>query len=337
MMRRPRSLRRSGGFTLVEAVMVIAIIGIIGGIVAVFIRAPILSYRDMVDRAELTDQADLALRRMARDIRLALPNSVRVNSTGDHPGDHLELLLTRSGARYLAAEDGLAPDQVLSFDNPADTSFSALSPPTTFTDVRIGDFVVVYNLGPGMSPGDAYNFDATGDINGNVGRANNKSGCPAASAATAAGNIARICALNPSPADTSATRTVLDPVLNMQVRNITLAGNPFARQDTPLQSPQQRFQVVSGPVSFYCAQNTDGRLALWRAWDYPITAAQAVPTGGKRALVATGLSTCDDIFAYGTAASQRTGLVRIALSLRGRTDSPATIRLVHQVHVDNTP
>jgi MSHA biogenesis protein MshO len=102
-------LRRSGGFTLVEAIMTIAIIGIIGGIVAVFIRAPILGYRDTVDRAELTDQADLALRRMARDIRLALPNSVRVNDSGDHPGSQLELLLTRSGARYMADDDGVPP------------------------------------------------------------------------------------------------------------------------------------------------------------------------------------------------------------------------------------
>jgi MSHA biogenesis protein MshO len=93
---------------------------------------------------------------------------------------------------------------------------------------------------------------------------------------------------------------------------------------------------VSSPVSFYCAQNADGRLALWRAWDYPIVKDQAVPTGGKRALVATGLTTCNDVFGYGTAA-RRTGLVRIALSLRGRTEAPATIRLVHQVHVDNTP
>jgi hypothetical protein len=35
-----------------------------------------------VRRAELTDQADVALRRITRDIRLALPNSLRVTTTG---------------------------------------------------------------------------------------------------------------------------------------------------------------------------------------------------------------------------------------------------------------
>jgi MSHA biogenesis protein MshO len=328
MTRRSILPRRSRGFTLVEAVLTIAILGIVAGMVAVFIRIPFLSYRDAVDRADLTDQADLALRRMARDIRLALPNSVRVNTTGAHPGDHLELLQTRSGARYLAAEDGVATSPALSFDDAASRSFTALLPPSSFAEVRVGDFVVVYNLGPGMAPADAYDLIGTGDVAGNVGGAGNKSGCPATSSATAAGNIARICAVG-------AVQN--DPALNMEVRAISLAGNPFARQQTPLPSPLQRFQVVSGPVSFYCAPDADGRLALWRAWDYPILPDQAIPSGGKRALVATGLTSCDDIFSYGAAASQRTGLVRIALSLRGRAESPAAIRLVHQVHVDNTP
>jgi MSHA biogenesis protein MshO len=315
MTRRPASPRRSRGFTLVEAVMVIAIIGIIGAIVAVFIRAPILSYRDTVDRAELTDQADLALRRMARDIRLALPNSVRVSKDGRH----LELLQTRSGARYLSADDGVPDNLVLSFDNKASSTFTAIGMPGSFAQVRAGDYVVVYNLGPDFDPADAYALAKT-----RVTR------CPTTETAAEAGNIACINA-----APVMSTQTINGQ--SLPTATITLAGNPFARQDTPLQSPVQRFQVISGPVSFYCAANTDGRLALWRAWGYPIAAEQAVPTAGKRALVATGLAACDDIFAYGTAASQRTGLVRIALGLRGRVDNAAAIRLVHQVHVDNTP
>jgi MSHA biogenesis protein MshO len=313
MTRRPGAPRRSRGFTLVEAVMVIAIIGIVAGMVAVFIRVPILSYRDTVDRAELTDQADLALRRVARDIRLALPNSVRVSD----PGDHLELLQTRSGARYLSADDGVPDGLVLSFDK-GSNSFTAVGMPNSFAQVRAGDYVVVYNLGQGFEPANAYALADTG-----VTR------CPTTQTAGAAGNIACI---NAAPA--MSTQTINGQKL--PTATITLAGNPFALQDTALQSPLQRFQVISGPVSFYCAAGPDGRPALWRAWNYPIAATQAVPAAGERALVATGLTSCKDLFSYG-AGAQRTGLVRIALELRGRADNPASIRLVHQVHVDNTP
>ena len=297
-------IRQSQGFTLVEAIIVIAIIGIIGAIVAVFIRVPILNYRDTVDRAELTDQADLALRRMARDIRLALPNSVRVNANGSA----LELLQTRSGGRYLAPDDGVDASLVLSFDDASNTSFTALAPPASFAQVRVGDYVVVYNLGEGYEPANAYQLP--------VGPAD-------------AGNIARISALAPST----------DSIGGQDVATVhlTLAGNPFANQDIQLQSPQRRFQVVSGPVSFYCAAQPDGTLALWRAWGYPVAAAQSIPGAGQRALVATRLTHCDHLFSYGSAAAQRSGLVGIALELHGRNDSASAIRLVHQVHVDNTP
>lgn len=304
--------RRAHGFTLVEAIIVIAIIGIIGAIVAVFIRAPILNYRDTVDRVELTDQADLALRRMARDIRTALPNSVRVSADGSA----LELLQTRSGARYLAADDGVDTSLVLSFDDAAKNSFAALAPPASFAQVRSGDYVAVYNLGEGYEPANAWQL------------ASGAGACPGGSAA-GAGNIAPISALAPAT-DTIGGQSV--PTMHL-----TLACNPFARQDIQLQSPRRRFQVVSGPVSFYCAARPDGTLALWRAWGYPIAATQAIPAAGQRTLVASRLTHCAGLFSYGTAAAQRSALVGIALELHGRNDSVPAIRLVHQVHVDNTP
>jgi MSHA biogenesis protein MshO len=316
MTHRPYRLRRARGFTLVEAITVVVIIGIIGAIVAVFIRAPIIGYRDTVARAELTDQADLALRRMARDIRLALPNSVRVNAAGDH----LEFLQTRSGARYISVEDGIDNNLALRFDNPAQTAFAALAPPASFGQVRAGDYVVVTNLGMGFAPANAYDLS---------------SACVSAGSGTGAGNIAQITRID---APSTATVNTDAGAVTLPVRGITLAVNPFACQSIPMVSPRQRFQVVSGPVSFFCTDAGNGTFTLWRAWDYPINAVQTIPSTGKRAMLAAGLTRCNGLFnADGNVALQRTGLVLLAIDMQGRNADAGKIRLVHQVHVDNTP
>jgi MSHA biogenesis protein MshO len=139
---------RKAGFTLIEAVMVIAITGIIGAILAVFIRAPVQAYFDVARRAEMTDIADTALRRISRDLHLALPNSVRV--TGGPTNFAIEFFQTRTAGRY-RAEKGAPTDNELVFSSGTDTSFDIIGPPMTFV---AGDQVVIYNLGiPGA---DAY-------------------------------------------------------------------------------------------------------------------------------------------------------------------------------------
>lgn len=157
-------LRRMAGFTLVEMIIVIVITGILAAIVAIFIRAPVQGYFDSVRRAELTDQADLALRRITRDVRLALPNSVRLSTVG---GVHyIEFIMTRSGGRYRDVSDGSTGGDFLSFTNAADLSFDVHGPLPAMTPGL--DFLVVFNLGPGNAPASAY---ANGDACANCNRA----------------------------------------------------------------------------------------------------------------------------------------------------------------------
>ena len=122
------------GFTLVEMIIVMVIMGIIGGMMAVFIKSPVQGYIDSARRAELTDIADTTLRRVTRDVRLSLPNSVRIGGSGTY----LEFILTSGGGRYRA--EGV---DNLDFAS-VDTSFDVLGPAVA---ANAGDSLVIYNLG----------------------------------------------------------------------------------------------------------------------------------------------------------------------------------------------
>ena len=134
---------RNGGFTLVEAIIVIVLTGILASAVAVFLRAPVQAYLDVARRAELTDIADTALRRIGRDLRLALPNSVRVTAGNTA----IEFIPVKSAGRYREA----GPGDILDFSSSADTSFDVIGPGV---DIQANDSIVIYNLG--ITGADAY-------------------------------------------------------------------------------------------------------------------------------------------------------------------------------------
>lgn len=144
---------KRAGFTLIEMVVAIAIMSIVAAAMAVFIRRPVESYVASVGRAELGDVADTALRRIIRDLQLALPNSVRVsNPGGAGTAFYLELLITSGGGRYRASPTGAGAGNILDF-TAADASFDVLSPMPAFAG---GESIVIYNLGSGFTGADAY-------------------------------------------------------------------------------------------------------------------------------------------------------------------------------------
>lgn len=141
-------MRRQQGFSLVELVVVIVLIGAIGGILAMQLGPTIQGYLDVGRRAGLTDAADTALRRIVTDVRAAVPNSLRL-----HGAQCLELVPTIDGGRYRTGPDvsnSRSGDAFLDYDAAA-SQFDVVTP---FARVpATGDLVVIGN----QNPEDVYN------------------------------------------------------------------------------------------------------------------------------------------------------------------------------------
>jgi MSHA biogenesis protein MshO len=305
------SRKHQAGFTLVEAITVMVITGILAGIMVLFIRRPVQSYVDTAARANMGDVAELALRRMVRELHAALPNSIRLSVVGGQ--SLLEFIPTKAGGLYLAVEDNAGAGSALSFTNQASLTFDIVGPvPAAPYGILAGDSIVVYNLGPGFQDADAY-ADSSGNGNGNR-----------AVVTAAAGK----------------TISFVDPYKP--------GNNPFANAAAagrvPNSSPGHRFNVATSPVTFACKNDpATGQGTLTRFWGYGFNTVQIDPStlpqnAVSSALMADNVLGCQ--FSIAAAANQHTGLIGISISLaRSTTGSNAleTVTLAHQVHVNNTP
>lgn len=89
---------RQSGFTLVELIVVIVVLGAITAGTALYVVRSMEAYSDTVRRDQLTSGARIAVEKMTRELRNALPNSVRVDSSG---GRHcIEFFPVESGSSY---------------------------------------------------------------------------------------------------------------------------------------------------------------------------------------------------------------------------------------------
>jgi MSHA biogenesis protein MshO len=255
-------------------------------------------YRDLALRTTLVNVAESSIQRMARDVRAALPNSLRISADSRS----LELIHTADGARYRAlpgtnpsTEDHTAASDWLDFGG--DAQFNVLGrfsfPGLSYgSPLAAGSRVVVY-------PTSVTTY-AQAAVGSNPG------------------------VITPS----STTLTIGDDVDEDQ---ITLSS-PFQFQ---FSSPRRRLYLIDTPVSYLCNL---GSATLTRHDGYGFAAAQPTdPTtpplnGGNTALVANRLSACQ--FSYIAGTPTRAGLVTIALTL---SEGGEQVQLLHQVHVESTP
>src|SRR6267143_2636082 len=159
---------RERGVTLIEMVIVIAITAIIAGAVSVFISLPVEGYADAARRAEMSDIADTALRRIRRDLRTALGNSIRITEFPAASGIwYLEYLQGSGGGRYRAEKDSSGAGHPLDFTAPA-ASFDVIG---TMPTLAAGDSIVIYNLAPSGTTANAYVGDNRGAYSSNTATA----------------------------------------------------------------------------------------------------------------------------------------------------------------------
>ena len=129
--------RRARGFTLVEMVVAITLIGILATVTVPLLGLPISAHLDTARRATLASELDATVARLRADLATALPNSVRLRQVGARY--FLEYLEVRASGRYRSAPASPAVAQfcpaTCSVPNANDTMEFAICNESCFTSI----------------------------------------------------------------------------------------------------------------------------------------------------------------------------------------------------------
>lgn len=289
--------RRSSqsGFSLIELIVVVVLLGVLASGAGLLITNPIGAYQAQVRRQQLVDQGEMALRQIARDVRRALPNSIRITAVG--AGTALEMINTVDGARYRDEEGGIysgpviGPSYVLDFAS-ADQMFNLLGPLNNPADFSSSNRLVIYNTSTNIYA-EAVDVDDRGII---------------------------------TNATTSISVVSLNPGVNQEDQ---ISMNP-AFQFTQ-QSPGQRIFFVDSSISYIC--DPAGSQIL-RYAGYGFRAAQpTMPAdfGVASGKVVSSLAACS--FNYSTGSAQRGGILTIEITISDQGESVNLLHQIHVMNV----
>jgi MSHA biogenesis protein MshO len=288
------------GFTLVEMIIVIVITGIIGGMVAMFIRAPVQGYVDSARRAEMSDIADGALRRIGRDVRTAVPNSVRLPVAAD--SSYFEFIPTKDGGRYRVSAVGGSNACGADGDNldftMADPCFEIVGERITFA---AGDQIVIGSTQPdGNLPYMLVN---------------------------AASGVRRAIAA-PGGVGNNLNFVRITPTVKMPD-----SAEPEGQRFEVVPGDQQAVMYACTGTLRALDANGNGQGALTRFQHYNFNPVQVGPAalGVTGAMLANNVFDCH--FAYTTDSGNNSLLfLRITITRGGES-----VNLYHEIHVNNIP
>jgi MSHA biogenesis protein MshO len=294
--------QRCAGFSLVELVITIVITGIIFSIVGLFLNRPIQAYTQLYSISDITNMADLAVTRIEKDVRNAVPNSVRVKTSGNLRG--VEMVNAIEGVRYRAKNPGGANATLNIGSN--DTDFDIEGKFRYAAYGANGYRLVIYNTGAFTGTADSPN-----------------AGVNVYSTVTASGPIppAGSSVITPSATVVTLTSATNDHVNMNPAMNFGMA------------SPRQRLYVVDTPIGYVC-NLTAGTLT--RYWGYTIASTQPIDAtiaplnGASSALLAKNVSNC--VFTYNPGTSARNGVLGVNITITRNSESA---QLYYQINSNN--
>lgn len=150
--------RRHAGFSLIEVVVVLMISSVVVGFIATVITVPAQAHITQARRSELTASAESVAHWMSRDVRRALPHSLRTGVVGGRAA--VEMIGFTDIAIYRDAGTEGDPLEISPAPLPTDDRFDVLRPLSVATTA-----VVVNNLGtPGQNAYELANVIANANM-----------------------------------------------------------------------------------------------------------------------------------------------------------------------------
>ena len=288
------------GFSLIEMIIAISVLGILTASTAVFLRGPIASYFDTERRVDIANAGELAMAKMAYEISRAVPNSVRITTVG--AGFYLEFLPLTNGVNDVSEGFYAAP-------GPTGPSFTPGIPKTTF-DVSCTPMLPITIPCPTWMP------NRWVVIN----------------------NHAANTFLNPGP-DTDVWVNPLGVSSRTRFTSIDASGTITHGSKAfvgppPVSASDYRLQIADDPVTYFCDPPPgSGQLRRYSGYGAP-SVVQPQPPAGVPNVLATQITACNARVVPGNL--RRAEVVALNLTLAAG-NPPDSLSLYQAIRVESLP